>query len=128
LQVGGDYVMEKYIQRSLEPVLRKAVGQFPTVVLTGPRQSAKTALLKHLFADKYGYVSLEPPDIRAAAREDPRGFLEMYPSPVIFDEVQYAPDELTTARVTTLPSPGTRGIRRPKLTALLPCRRWRNGG
>jgi predicted AAA+ superfamily ATPase len=91
---GGDCVMAKYIQRSLEPVLRKAVGQFPAVVLTGPRQSGKTTLLKHLFADKYGYVSLESPDIRAAAREDPRGFLEMYPSPVIFDEVQYAPDLL----------------------------------
>ncbi len=70
--------MEKYIQRSLEPVLWKAVGQFPAVVLTGPRQSGKTTLLKHLFADKYGYVSLELPDIRAVAREDPRGFLEMY--------------------------------------------------
>ena len=86
--------MEKYIQRSLEPVLRKAVAQFPAVVLTGPRQSGKTTLLKYLFADKYGYVSLELPDIRAAAREDPRGFLEMYPSPVIFDEVQYVPDLL----------------------------------
>ncbi|MCP3872388.1 MAG: ATP-binding protein, partial [Desulfobacteraceae bacterium] len=86
--------MENYIKRSLEPVLIKAADQFPVVVLTGPRQSGKTTLLKYLFADKYGYVSLEPPDIRAAATEDPRGFLEMYPRPVIFDEVQYAPDLL----------------------------------
>lgn len=29
-----------------------------------------------------------------AATEDPRGFIEMYPPPVIFDEVQYVPDLL----------------------------------
>ena len=77
-------MIENYINRSLEPVLIKAADQFPVMLLTGPRQSGKTTLLKHLFSDKYGYVSLEPPDILAAAKEDPRGFLEMYPPPVIF--------------------------------------------
>jgi predicted AAA+ superfamily ATPase len=61
------------------------------VVLTGPRQSGKTTLLQHCFAHAYGYVSLEPPDVRAASSEDPRSFLAMYPPPTIFDEVPYAP-------------------------------------
>lgn len=84
----------RYISRALEPVLRKAARQFPAVVLTGPRQSGKTTVLKHVFGGKAGYVSLEPPDVRAAAVADPRGFLDMHRAPVVFDEVQYAPDLL----------------------------------
>jgi len=87
-------MVRRYIKRSLEPVLKKAASEFPVVVLTGPRQSGKTTLLKQYFGKQYGYVSLEPPDVRLSAAEDPRGFLEAYPPPVIFDEVQYAPDLL----------------------------------
>jgi predicted AAA+ superfamily ATPase len=83
-----------YIVRAPEPVLEKAARQFPAVVHTGPRQSGKTTLLKKLFGTRSRYISLEPPDVRAAAAADPRGFLEAYAPPVILDEVQYAPDLL----------------------------------
>ena len=84
----------RYIPRALEPVLRKAAAEFPAVVLTGPRQSGKTTLLKHVFGKTSAYASLELPDVRASAAADPRGFLKMHPAPVVFDEVQYAPDLL----------------------------------
>ncbi len=80
-----------YIRRALEPVIRKAAGEFPAVVLTGPRQSGKTTLLRHVFGGGAGYVSLDLPDVRASATADPRGFLQMHKAPVIFDEVRHAP-------------------------------------
>ncbi len=73
-----------YMPRSLEPVLIRAVGEFPVVVLVGPRQSGKTTILQHLYGGHIRIVSLEPPDARAAATHDPRGFLELRPPPIIY--------------------------------------------
>lgn len=83
-----------YVTRTIEPVLVRASREFPAVVLTGPRQSGKTTVLRHVFGSGYRYVSLEPPDVGALAREDPRGFLAANPAPVVMDEIQYAPDLL----------------------------------
>ena len=90
--------MKRYLERSLEPVLKRAASEFPAVVLTGPRQSGKTTLLKHIFGGEYSYVSLDLPDVRAAALEDPRSFLAYFPPPVILDEVQFATDLLPYIR------------------------------
>ncbi len=83
-----------FIPRQLSPVILIAISEFPAVVLVGPRQSGKTTLLKNLFNGNFHIISLEPPDVRLAAQTDPRGFLALYPPPVIFDEIQYAPDLL----------------------------------
>lgn len=84
----------RYIPRAIEPTLKKAAREFPALVLTGPRQAGKTTVLKHTFAASHRYVSLEPPDVRASVLADPRGFLGWHAPPVIFDEVQHAPELL----------------------------------
>lgn len=86
--------MAAYVPRTLHPVLRKTAREFPTVVLAGPRQSGTATLLCHVFGRRTHYVSLEPPDVKAAAGPDPRGFLDAWRPPVILDEIQYAPDPL----------------------------------
>jgi len=82
------------IKRDVEPVLRALLQGFPMVTITGPRQSGKTTLAKKVFADK-PYYSLEDPDVRRMALEDPRGFLARLPDGGVLDEVQRVPELLS---------------------------------
>lgn len=79
------------IKRTLKTTLLRMARQYPVVTLTGPRQSGKTTLVRQVFP-KCDYASLEDPDVRAFALEDPRGFLDQFSGSVILDEVQRAPE------------------------------------
>lgn len=82
------------IQRDAEKTIRHMLHGFPIVTITGPRQSGKTTLAKAIFTDK-PYASLEDPDIRLFAKEDPRSFLERFPDGAVLDEVQRCPELLS---------------------------------
>lgn len=78
------------IRRHLSAVLKVAARRYPVVTITGPRQSGKTTLARATFP-RHEYVSLEDPDQRAFALDDPRGFLGRFAGKVILDEVQRVP-------------------------------------
>jgi uncharacterized protein len=79
-----------WISRNLEPRLKHSARTRPAIVLTGARQTGKTATLLHLFPG-YEFVSLDLPTEAEQAEKEPERFLQRHPPPVIIDEVQYAP-------------------------------------
>ncbi len=85
--------MKRYLKRSLEALVLDVSKEYPAMLLTGPRQTGKTRMLRHLAGGTpRGYVSLDDLTERALARQDPAMFLQMHPAPVLIDEVQYAPE------------------------------------
>jgi uncharacterized protein len=87
----------RFAARAIQNVVTEAARHFPAVVLTGPRRAGKTTLLRHMFPAAR-YVLLEDPDIQARARSDPRAMLDEFDTPVLFDEIQNAPQLLDYVR------------------------------
>ena len=85
------------IPRQIAPQLASALRRFPAVVLTGPRRSGKTTLLRSALPHAQ-YVLLEDPDIQDRIGRDPRAFLDSLRPPVIFDEIQNTPQLLDYVR------------------------------
>jgi len=90
--------MPLIFNRLIEKELLSAAKEYPVVTITGPRQAGKTTLVRSAFPHK-PYINLEAPDIRAAAEEDPRGFLNSLPEGAILDEIQRAPSLLSYIQV-----------------------------
>ena len=85
------------LRRHLTKALKAAAATYPVVTLTGPRQSGKTTLVRALFGE-YRYLSLEAPDVRARAVQDPRSFLTQEDR-LILDEIQRVPELLSYIQV-----------------------------
>src|SRR6266568_3351048 len=98
----------RFIRRAIQPTLLEAGRNFPAVVVTGPRRTGKTTLLRHFFP-RATYVLLEDPDIQSRARSDPRTLLEALQLPVLFDEIQNVPDLLPYVRTQIDRVPGKMG-------------------
>lgn len=89
---------KEYVHRLIETEILSASKEFPAIILTGPRQTGKTTMLKTIFSD-YHYITLDDPLIRKFALTEPKLFLEDNSSPLIIDEIQYVPELLPYLKI-----------------------------
>ena len=80
-----------YIKRDLEDKILELTREYSCMLITGPRQVGKSTVLKHLMSEDREYVTLDDLDERRLASTDPALFLQLHGTPILIDEVQYAP-------------------------------------
>lgn len=82
-----------YIKRHAEEVIKKQEKMFKVILITGARQVGKTTLLKNIKPD-IKYITFDDMILAQQAIEEPGVFLKSNTTPIIIDEVQYAPQIL----------------------------------
>ena len=88
------------IERTMAKTAIEIWKRYPVVTITGPRQSGKTTLAQAVFREAE-YVNLEIPDVREEAVRDAHGFMERHKAPVVFDEIQNAPELVSYVQAET---------------------------
>ena len=80
-----------YIKRNMEDVISDLTKEYSCILITGPRQVGKTTMLEHLDKSRKK-VTLDDLQEKNLARTDPEMFLKLHKTPILIDEVQYAPE------------------------------------
>lgn len=89
-----------YIKRDMEKLVTELSSEYPAILITGPRQVGKTTMLQKLMEGTgRAYVTLDDLNARQLAKTDPELFLHTYGTPILIDEVQYAPELFTYIKI-----------------------------
>lgn len=88
----------KYIHRQIEKKVTQLVRSFPSIAITGPRQSGKSTLLINTLKG-YKYITFDDPLTRERAISDPQFFVDSLGEKTIIDEIQYAPGILSYVKM-----------------------------
>lgn len=80
-----------YIKRDMENVVASLTKEYSCILITGPRQVGKSTMLEHIDKNR-NKVTLDDLQERNLARTDPEMFLKLHKTPILIDEVQYAPE------------------------------------
>lgn len=98
-----------YIEREISQPFLRGAKYFPVSALTGPRQSGKSTLCRHLFPG-FGEYNLEDVALRQKIADDPKGFIKYCEKNVIIDEAQHLPDLFSYIQVAVDNDPDRRFI------------------
>ena len=80
-----------YIKRDMEELVSNLTKEYSCILITGPRQVGKSTMLEHIDGTR-NKVTLDDLQERNLARTDPEMFLKIHKTPILIDEVQYAPE------------------------------------
>lgn len=81
-----------YIKRDIEEKILSLSKEYSCILVTGSRQVGKTTVLRQLMDEDREYVTLDDMEERSLAKRDPAMFLQLHSTPIMVDEVQYAPE------------------------------------
>jgi hypothetical protein len=99
-----------YHHRYAESKLERLAKLFPIVAVLGARQVGKSTLLAHFGRDQVKTFVFDPNDDLYGARRDPDFFLDQHQTPLLLDEVQYAPELLPALKRRADREPDARGL------------------
>jgi len=86
-----------YKDRMITNRLKKIFETFPVVVIIGARQVGKSTIIDHIFPN-IEHITFDPVIDVGYSNTEPDVFLNNHPSPVIFDEIQYAPELISAIK------------------------------
>ncbi len=82
----------------MEELITQLTKEYSCILITGPRQVGKSTLLDHIDSNR-SKVTLDDLQERSLARNDPEMFLKVHKTPLLIDEVQYAPELFTYIKI-----------------------------
>ncbi len=87
-----------YIKRDMGELITQLTKEYSCILITGPRQVGKSTMLEHIDNSR-NKVTLDDLQERSLARTDPEMFLKVHKTPLLIDEVQYAPELFTYIKI-----------------------------
>ncbi|MDN5932139.1 MAG: ATP-binding protein [Pseudonocardia sp.] len=98
LQLGNPDGAIAMVRRHVTSVVEECIADFRVTIVNGPRQAGRTTLLRQLHTRLGGaFVTFDDVEERAAARDDPGGYLQAMPRPLFVDEVQRGGNDFVLA-------------------------------